>query len=98
LNELAEGEPTISAVRGRGLLVAFDLPDKATREEFYRGLFENGLLAIRCGERSIRFRPALDLSPETVEAALEIIRAECRTMRRVISNPKPVISGLITAH
>jgi L-lysine 6-transaminase len=98
LNEIAAGEPMISAVRGRGLLVAFDLPDKATREEFYRGLFKNGLLAIRCGEHSIRFRPALDLSPETVEAALEIIRAECRTMRRVISNPKPVISGLITAH
>jgi len=82
LHEIAAEEPIISAVRGRGLLVAFDLPDKSMREQFYRGLYDRGLLAIRCGDRSIRFRPALDLSPETVEAALEIIRAECRSISR----------------
>src|SRR5216110_2375134 len=91
LREIAADEPILSAVRGRGLLVAFDLPDKPAREEFYHGLFDLGLLAIRSGDHSIRFRPALDLSPETVEAALEIIRAQCRLMRtKAVSSPSPL--------
>src|SRR5205823_6370568 len=59
LQGLAADEPVITAVRGRGLMLAFDLPDRAAREEFYQGLFEIGLLALRSGERAIRFRPAL---------------------------------------
>jgi len=39
------------------------------------------LLAIRCGERSIRFRPALDLTAETVAAAMEFLRQQCRRLR-----------------
>jgi len=30
LRAIAEEEPMISAVRGRGLLIAFDLPDKSS--------------------------------------------------------------------
>ena len=81
LQQLAGEEPVITAVRGRGLFLAFDLPDKAIRERFYKGLFETGLLAIRCGERSIRFRPALDLTTETVAAAMEFLRQQCRRLR-----------------
>jgi L-lysine 6-transaminase len=54
LRRLAADHPLISGVRGRGLMIAFDLPNRDRREEFYRGLFEVGVLAIRCGERSIR--------------------------------------------
>jgi len=82
LETLAAEEGLISAVRGRGLMVAFDLPDRETREQFYRNLFDQGLLAIRCGERSIRFRPVLDISQDVLEAALDIIRRQIRRMRR----------------
>jgi L-lysine 6-transaminase len=81
LRKLADSEPLITAPRGRGLMVAFDLPDKALRDQFYAGLFEIGLLALRCGERSIRFRPALDVSAEAIEEALELLRAQCRRMQ-----------------
>lgn len=81
LEQLAASEPLIRAVRGRGLMIAFDLPDRATRDGFYRGLFERGLLAIRCGERSIRFRPALDLPAVAVERAMEMLRDQCRRTR-----------------
>ncbi|HXG47217.1 MAG TPA: L-lysine 6-transaminase [Methylomirabilota bacterium] len=81
LEQLAAREPLIRAVRGRGLMIAFDLPDRATRDEFYRGLFERGLLAIRCGERSIRFRPALDLPAVAVERAVDLLRDQCRRTR-----------------
>ena len=60
LLELQKEEPIMTAVRGRGLFLAFDLPDPATRDEFWKGLFDGGVLALKSGERAIRFRPALD--------------------------------------
>jgi L-lysine 6-transaminase len=81
LQQLAADEPLLRGVRGRGLFLAFDLPDKARREAFYQGLFEHGLLAIRSGERSLRFRPVLDTTPEDAARALELLRAQCRRMR-----------------
>jgi L-lysine 6-transaminase len=82
LRRLAASEELISGVRGQGLRIAFDLPDRETREEFYRGLFERGLLAIRSGERSIRFRPVLDIEQDILQTALEMIHLQCRQMRR----------------
>ena len=81
LRALAVDEPILSAVRGRGLMLAFDLPDRETRERFYHGLYEIGLLAIRCGERSIRFRPALDLPLDAVDTAMDMLREQCRRLR-----------------
>src|SRR5437762_3371766 len=37
----------ISAARGRGLFLAFDLPDPKTREEFWHGFFDRGVLTLR---------------------------------------------------
>ncbi len=78
LRDLQRYEPTISAVRGRGLLLAFDLPDGATRERFWKGLFDLGVLTLRSGERSIRFRPALDITAEIVDEAIGLMRQYCR--------------------
>jgi hypothetical protein len=78
LCHLAETEPMITAVRGRGLMMAFDLPDRQARELFYQGLFDRGLLAIRSGERSIRFRPVLDFPDEAIASAMEIIRKQAK--------------------
>lgn len=80
LRRLAAGEALLSGVRGRGLMIAFDLPDREAREEFYRGLYERGVLALRSGERSIRFRPALDITQDTLQTALELIQKQCRKM------------------
>ena len=73
LNELARTSDLISNVRGRGTLVAFDLPDVRSRDIFRGLLLENGLVALKCGERSIRFRPPLDLDAATVEQGLAIV-------------------------
>ena len=81
LQQLAAEEPAITGVRGRGLILAFDLPDAETRERFYKGLFEMGLLAIRSGENSIRFRPVLDITADTIEAAMVLLREQCRRLR-----------------
>ena len=78
LRDLQRYEPTISAVRGRGLMLAFDLPDGDTREKFWKGLFDLGVLTLRSGERSIRFRPALDITADVVDEAMDAIRKYCR--------------------
>src|SRR6266496_4142137 len=71
----------VSAVRGRGLFIAFDLPDAKTRDKVWRKLFDSGLLVLKSGERSVRFRPALDITKEVVDEAMEILRTYCRTQK-----------------
>ena len=72
----------ISAVRGRGCFVAFDLPDSETREQFWKGFFDLGLFALRSGENAIRFRPALDLTTEVVDEAIDLMRKYVRSRSR----------------
>ena len=71
----------MTAVRGRGLFLAFDLPDPETRDAFWKGLFDNGVFSLKSGERAIRFRPALDITKEVVDEAIEVIREQCERMR-----------------
>jgi L-lysine 6-transaminase len=78
LQHMAKRHPAVTAVRGRGLLIAFDLPDRQARDRFWDGAYELGLLVLRCGERSIRLRPVLDLADNDLDEALEIIDDQCR--------------------
>src|SRR5438067_2133422 len=80
LRDLARRHPLLSAVRGRGLMLAFDLPDSSRRDAFWKGAFELGLLVVRCGERSIRLRPVLDITEEVIEEAVRIMDGECRRL------------------
>lgn len=77
---LAQRHSFVQAPRGRGLMIGFDLPTRAQRDQFHRGLFELGLLALRGGERTIRFRPALDFPEEAVDEVVEILARQCRRM------------------
>ena len=72
----------IAAARGRGLFLAFDLPDPKTREAFWKGFFDLGVLTLRSGENSIRFRPPLDITAEVIDEAMDLMRKFCRKMRR----------------
>ena len=81
LRDLQTEEPLITAARGRGVFLAFDLPDAKTREEFWHGFFDLGILTLRSGENSIRFRPALDITAEAIDEAMELMRKFCRQRR-----------------
>ncbi len=78
LRDLQKEEPLISAARGQGLFLAFDLPDGKTREEFWKGFFDLGVLTLRSGENSIRFRPPLDITAEVVDEAMDAMRKYCQ--------------------
>ena len=74
--ELQEEIPIMRAVRGRGLFLAFDLPDPATRDQLWKRFFDGGVLTLRSGEKAIRFRPALDITREVVDEAIELMRQQ----------------------
>jgi L-lysine 6-transaminase len=59
-------------VRGRGLFIAFDLNTANERDAFYQKASEN-MLILKCGEKSIRFRPHLTFSKEDVDIALDLM-------------------------
>jgi L-lysine 6-transaminase len=80
LQSMARKHSVISAVRGRGLMIAFNLPNTALRDAFWKGAYELGLLVVRCGERSIRLRPVLDVKDEAINSALRIMNDESRKL------------------
>jgi L-lysine 6-transaminase len=80
LHSLSRKYPALTAVRGRGLMLAFDLPNTAVRDTFWKGAYELGLLVVRCGERSIRLRPVLDIKDDVLHAALKIMDQQCRRL------------------
>src|SRR5512132_4225172 len=82
LRDLQKEEPLISAARGRGLFLAFDLPDAKTREEFWKGFFDLGVLTLRSGEGSIRFRPPLDITAEVIDEAMDAMRKYCQKQNK----------------
>lgn len=74
LQTVAEGSKRMmSNVRGRGLMIAFDLPDKPARDAMSERMKENGLYALKCGAKSVRFRGMLDTSAEIVDKAVGIV-------------------------
>jgi len=72
---IQESSGAVTNVRGRGLMLAFDLPDGAQRDELRDRCWETGLATLACGERSVRFRPSLTFSAEDVGKAVELVRA-----------------------
>lgn len=54
--------------RGRGLMLAFDLPTSDERNQIFDKLMEN-MLVLKCGNKGIRFRPHLTFSEDDVNQA-----------------------------
>ena len=62
LEALAAEFKSVSNVRGKGLLVAFDLPDGDVRSRVVQGCWDRGLAILSCGLRSVRLRLPLVFS------------------------------------
>ena len=74
LHDLArETGGRMTAVRGRGLMCAFDLPDTKERDRFLARAYENRLLILGCGARSVRVRPNLSLTEDEAGTVLSLI-------------------------
>ncbi len=72
-NIAVESKGIITNVRGKGMMVAYDLPDPKTRDAMMKTLEKNGLKALKSGVKSIRFRGMLDIPEEAIHQGLEIV-------------------------
>ncbi len=71
LKALGERHATVvSNVRGRGLMCALDVPAEPVRDTAVRLLLEEHVIVLPCGERTVRFRPPLDITERELEFGL----------------------------
>jgi L-lysine 6-transaminase len=77
LEELsAEFPDKMTNVRGRGLFIAFDLPDGKRRGEVLATwLRKHNVMALASGERAIRLRPPLTLTKDEAFLGVQRLRA-----------------------
>ena len=75
LSDLADHHPQlVDNVRGRGLMCAFDAPDETLRNAIVTRLRDDEhVLVLGCGERSIRFRPALVVTEADLATAADAL-------------------------
>ena len=67
LMSVAERYPDlVSNARGVGLMCAVDLPTPELRGKVVRHCFEDGMIVLPCGPRSVRFRPTLSVTTEAI--------------------------------
>lgn len=67
--------PTIvNNARGLGLFCAFDLNTSDERNKLKNSCYDKGLIILGCGEKSMRFRPPLNISKSEVDMGISIIK------------------------
>ena len=75
LNEIQSDFPnTVGNARGLGLMCSFDLPSTDLRNKFKELCFKEKLVILGCGEKSIRFRPPLNVTEDEIDEGLNVIR------------------------
>jgi 4-aminobutyrate aminotransferase len=80
LKSIQKKSPIIGDVRGKGLMICAEIvKDKKTktkapdtRETIIQDCFKKGLLLLGCGDTAVRFSPALIITKEASDKALEI--------------------------
>lgn len=82
LRALQERFPIIQEVRGRGLMIGFDLVDHDMAVAFEQACFERGVLSLTCGKRGVRLAPPLVITEAQCDRALEIIADACEAVTR----------------
>jgi L-lysine 6-transaminase len=64
----------VSNTRGLGLMCSFDLTNAEIRNNFTKMCEKERLLILGCGQKTVRFRPALNIKREDLDAGLNIIK------------------------
>lgn len=84
LQEMTQEFPSIvSNARGLGLFAAFDVASPEWRTKVRTQALANGLIILPSGERSIRFRPPLNVSVEEIDKGMGIVRGALKQLARV---------------
>jgi len=68
-------------IRGRGLMIAFDLETTAERDQL-KSLLQERMIVLTCGTRSIRLRPTLSFSKADADTACNIIEHSISKLKK----------------
>jgi 4-aminobutyrate aminotransferase len=68
----------VSNVRGRGLMIAFDLKNQKMRDNFIIECIRKGLIVLGAGDRSIRVIPPFVVEERDIDAGLRVIKEAVR--------------------
>jgi 4-aminobutyrate aminotransferase len=71
----------IGGQRGRGLMLAFDLPTHEQRNNMITECAKNGLILLGCGKKGIRVIPPYIIEEEDVDKGMDIIQ---RSVKKVL--------------
>jgi len=81
LQEIQYNHPDIiSNTRGQGLMCAFDLETPKKRDDIRNKIYNNGLVVLGCGEKTIRFRPPLTISSDEINEMVSIVEKTVKEM------------------
>ena len=81
LNSLESEFPAfVTNTRGLGLFCSFDLPSDLERDKFCKKAYENNLMILGCGVKSVRFRPHLTVSESEIDFAIDIVRKSIKSI------------------
>ena len=72
----------ITNSRNLGLWAAFDLPSMTERDDLWNEMMKNKLLILPSGDKSIRFRPHLNVGKKEIDDAIEIINTSIKNCLR----------------
>ena len=67
--------------RGRGLFCAFDLPNSKCRDSLASILMENKVIVLGSGDKSIRFRPHLNIEKVEIDIGINAIRNSLNSLK-----------------
>jgi L-lysine 6-transaminase len=74
LQDLADRHELLDNPRGRGLMCAVDLPDGQLRDQVLARMFaDEKMFVLGCGTHSVRFRPALTVTEDELDAAVAAV-------------------------
>ncbi|NNF03788.1 MAG: L-lysine 6-transaminase [Rhodothermales bacterium] len=82
LHALAASTESVSNVRGRGLMCAMDMPTKEFRDRLLSQCFDDGVVLLGCGEKSIRFRSPLNITKEEIDRGMDRIEDAIRRVQK----------------
>ncbi len=81
LKDLAlEFPDKVSNARGLGLFCAFDAASAEMRNKISAKAYENGLMILGCGEKTIRFRPPININESELSEGIGILKSALKEL------------------
>ncbi len=83
----------VSNVRGRGLMLAFDLDNKKLKEDVIIECAQNGLVLLGCGTKSIRLIPPYVINKPDCDTAIGVLEESILECKKANYSRNPIVAG-----